>query len=111
MWPHLPIGVVKATTKGKLYDLGPYPAMTSGDDSVVGELWRFEFEQVAETLQVLDEIEDYRDSPNDLYKRVIVPCDVEGASVAAFTYHYALPLDESQRVLSINGGCSWPSAS
>lgn len=111
-WPHPPLEVRSATTQGNLYDLDAYPAMTPGVDIVLGEVWRFELQQMPETLRVLDEIEDYRDADDDLYKRVVVDCSVDGVVERAYTYHYAAALDEQTRVhpLVVDNKqiCKWP---
>jgi gamma-glutamylcyclotransferase (GGCT)/AIG2-like uncharacterized protein YtfP len=48
-WPFPPVKVLPATTRAALYDLGPYPAIGPGDDTIVGELWFLREEDVAET--------------------------------------------------------------
>lgn len=108
MWPQTPIEILPAKTQGVLYDLGSYPAMIAGSDQVVGEVWRFAAEQMPETLRVLDQIEDYRDASDDLYKRVIVDCGVNGKFVQAYTYHYAMKLDQRFRIHERDGRCEWP---
>lgn len=57
-----------------MYDLGPYPAIISGDDWVLGERWEFAPQDLLATLKVLDEIEGYRNRADDLYQRQIVSC-------------------------------------
>lgn len=89
-WPHAPTSVIPATTLGTLYDLGPYPALTEGSDTVAGELWFIELSALRETLRVLDEIECYGNADVDLYERRIVPChDMEGNLFRAYTYFLA----------------------
>ena len=110
-WPHAAKRVTRATTLGALYDLGAYPAMLSGGDVVVGELWCFEEQQMPETLRVLDEIEDYYGEPTDLYQRVIIECkSLDGQRNLAYTYRYAAAPDESMRVdPGPDGQVRWPS--
>jgi len=44
----------KATTGGKLYDLGMYPGFVAGDTGTVkGELYRINEEDAEETLEML----------------------------------------------------------
>lgn len=88
-WPHAPLAVIAAETLGELYDLGPYPALITGDDRVAGELWRLRPEDVAHTLQVLDEIECFGQGGVDLYVRRIVRCQTSHGEEEAYTYFLA----------------------
>ena len=113
MWPRKPVSISVATTGGVLYNLGPYPAMTAGADIVRGEAWEFEAGDLDATLKALDGIEGYRDQPDDLYKRVVIECEIRFAKleaagrVSAYTYHYAHELEKSQRVPPVGGVCEW----
>ncbi len=109
-WPRQPLSVEPAWTLGRLYDLGPYPALVAGDDRVRGELWRFAAEDLPETLRVLDGIEGFRNQPGDLYRRVVAECMTKAGQVAnAFTYRYARPLPASVRTIPphVSGYCAW----
>jgi gamma-glutamylcyclotransferase (GGCT)/AIG2-like uncharacterized protein YtfP len=116
-WPHSPLEIEPATVLGQLYDLGSYPALLPGDDVVEGEAWRLAESEMPDTLRVLDEIEGYHDSPQDLYKRVTIECDLIGDShegsescVKAYTYHFSTTLDAAHRILpGDDGRCRWPS--
>ena len=59
MWPKRPIRIEPAVVNGELWDLGSYPGLCAGSDSVLGELWTFADRDIAETLEVLDGIEGY----------------------------------------------------
>jgi gamma-glutamylcyclotransferase (GGCT)/AIG2-like uncharacterized protein YtfP len=88
-WPHGPVRIDHATIRAALYDLGPYPAIGSGDDAVRGELWEIAAEHVEETLRVLDEVEGYWQLGDDLYIRRLVTCRADdGREVEAWTYYY-----------------------
>lgn len=116
-WPSPPLSVHPAIVRGELFDLGAYPALMPGGDLVEGEAWQLAESDLSETLRVLDQIEDFSDSAQDLYKRVAIECTVykdgfasRGSIVQAQTYHYATSLDGSLRVRpDINGRCCWPS--
>ena len=112
MWPHQPIEVVDATIQAALYDLGPYPAITEGTDTISGELWRFQDEDVDKTLEVLDEIEWYQQDGNDLYIRQVVECkQSRGTTDLAYAYFYAnqTELSSANRVKAdVDGLCRWP---
>jgi gamma-glutamylcyclotransferase (GGCT)/AIG2-like uncharacterized protein YtfP len=101
-WPYSPVAVETAFVRGRLYDLGPYPALAPGEDWIRGELWRLNPAHTAETLEVLDEVEGYSVSPGDLYVRKVVECRTQsGDAYLASVYFYARPerLDERARVL------------
>ena len=74
LWPCKPLRIAAATTRGHLYDLGPYPALTAGTDVVLGELWYVPLENLPEVLRTLDAIEGFRGAPDDLYRRETIPC-------------------------------------
>lgn len=89
-WPQPPVEVRAATLRAALYDLGPYPAIGAGDDSVAGELWFIAAEHMVQTLRVLDEIEGFGQGGTDLYTRRVVECrDEQGEAHRAYTYFYA----------------------
>ncbi len=112
MWPHQPSSVRGATIQAKLYDLGPYPAITTGDDLVRGEVWCFRREHVADTIRELDAIEGYQQGQHDLYVRRVVECTVtNGDLVSAFAYFYASQTDltdENRIHRGDDESCSWP---
>ena len=112
LWPFSPKSVVLARARGALYDLGDYPAMTLGDDWIAGEVWTFEASQMERTLQVLDEIEGYFGNQNDLYRRLLIECHLEGDATAnCFSYHYVPTLDERLRILPAERNVvAWPHA-
>lgn len=89
-WPFKPISVQVAFAKGKLFDLGPYPALTHGGDWIQGELWTFLPDQIPDILQVIDDVEGYSPSSLDnLYDRQIIDAVLEnGAILPAFCYFF-----------------------
>jgi gamma-glutamylcyclotransferase (GGCT)/AIG2-like uncharacterized protein YtfP len=109
LWPFPPLSVRPGRIQGELYDLGPYPALALGVDWVGGEVWSFRPEQMEHTLEVLDEIEELHDQPDDLYRRIVTDCHLEGAVLRAFVYVYAMPLENARRVFPGGDGiCIWP---
>jgi gamma-glutamylcyclotransferase (GGCT)/AIG2-like uncharacterized protein YtfP len=91
-WPRPPVRIEWATVVGRLYDLGPYPALVPGSDLVLGELWWIASADLEETLGVLDEIECYGNEDVDLYvRRWIDSVTFEGAPVRAQVYLFAHP--------------------
>ncbi len=91
MWPKTPSCVEEAWAWGELYDAGSYPALLSGTDKVLGELWSFSKDDFGTIAQVLDEIEEYRpEDPYNLYNREIIECEtLSGRRVSAWVYRYA----------------------
>lgn len=90
MWPIEPQKIQPAWTAGRLYDLGPYPALTAGDDRVLGEVWTFPIEDLARTFEVLDEIEG-TNQPGmaNEYDRVLVEVTLAtDEKLVASTYHF-----------------------
>jgi gamma-glutamylcyclotransferase (GGCT)/AIG2-like uncharacterized protein YtfP len=100
MWPTPALNIQPALARGALFDLGPYPGMTEGDDWVFGELRTLAPEDLEQTLCTLDGIEGYDTSTDSgLYVRrtIDVQLDNLGKSMAgeilqAFTYRIADPL-------------------
>jgi len=110
-WPRRPLRIEPATTLGRLYNLGPYPALVGGTDTVLGELWHFDPIDVPETLTVLDRVECYGQEGVDLYVRRVVECRTfDGRSAVAFAYFLAdAACTEQARLIgpNANGHCSW----
>lgn len=86
--------VGKATTPGKLYDLGMYPGFVAGgDDRVKGELYRLQEENLEETIEMLDAYESVTGAAEDEYARVEVQARIEdGGTFRAQTYVYVKEL-------------------
>ncbi len=109
-WPHPPRQIEDATIRGRLYNLGPYPALAPGDDTVAGELWTIAPEHFQETLAVLDEVEAAAGT-GQLYQRRLVMCSTaSGREVAAYVYFYARPhaLAAYPTIApSADGRCHW----
>jgi gamma-glutamylcyclotransferase (GGCT)/AIG2-like uncharacterized protein YtfP len=110
-WPFPPLRVDVALARGRLYDLGPYPALSDGEDWVRGELWHLQPEHLAETLRVLDQIECYGHEDVDLYVRRMIACrTMAGEELRAYAYFFAhsSELPEASRVRPDHlGHCHW----
>lgn len=110
-WPRPAVRIERATTRGKLYDLGPYPAMIYGPDIIDGELWYVTAEDLKVTLAALDEIECFGNDNVDLYVREIVQCRVESGSIQrAHAYFLASPQQLADRdaiAPDHDGRCRW----
>ncbi len=117
MWPRAPLSIRPGFVRGWLFDLGPYPAMwcagchecdvDSFDDDpcqcdwIEGELWSFAKQDMATTIEELDEIEE-TNQPHvcNLYDQILVrvyesPDSPPAAapSVLALTYQFSRPSD------------------
>lgn len=89
MWPRPAAHVEPATTCGRLFDLGPYPALLDGDGEIAGELWHVSPADFRVTLATLDRIECYGVDEVDLYVRRIVTCRTQSGLRRAYAYFLA----------------------
>ena len=83
--------VIAATVAGRLYDLGPFPALGPGDDRVRGELVLIEPALLLPTLRLLDELEGFvpSDPRGSIYLREIAEATTDsGQTIAATLYRY-----------------------
>jgi gamma-glutamylcyclotransferase (GGCT)/AIG2-like uncharacterized protein YtfP len=88
-WPHEPMRVESATIRGRLYDLGPYPALGPGEDVVRGEVWHLAPEHIGETLSSLDEVEGATRLKTAYYRRIVVSCRTDdGRDIDAWVYEF-----------------------
>ncbi len=115
-WPHPPEEVLPATVRGRLFDLGPFPALVAGNDLVAGELWRLSKIHIAETLRVLDQVEAAAGDSANLYIRQIVSARLaNGDNHTAWAYFFARPAEIAPHQLILpdqQGVCRWrPGAS
>src|SRR5262245_17230433 len=109
-WPRKPVAIEKASVRGALYDLGPFPGLVAGEDVVVGELWRLDAEEMRETLAKLDQVEGSCGGADDEYRRVVIACETVAEMVEAWTYLYARvgELRPDRRTKAdANGVCWW----
>ena len=91
-WPAEPLSVQQAWSRGALFGRRDYPAMTAGDDRVIGELWRFREPDVRRVLDALDQIEGTNQvAEEDLYRRVVIETwSLDDQPLEnAYVYHYA----------------------
>jgi gamma-glutamylcyclotransferase (GGCT)/AIG2-like uncharacterized protein YtfP len=97
-WPLAPLSIRPCYVRGALFDLGPYPALTEGEDWIVGELWSFLAPQLATTLAALDRIEGYQVGRTDnLYERCVLSTYAEPVAAAiadARAYVYRMALEQ-----------------
>jgi gamma-glutamylcyclotransferase (GGCT)/AIG2-like uncharacterized protein YtfP len=110
-WPHLPEKIEPAVARGQLHDLGPYPALVEGSDRIGGELWHIRPEHVAETLSILDGVEDAAVGETGLYVRRVVTVETaDGQSQKAFAYFYTRPAEVGDMPIvtpDADGICRW----
>jgi gamma-glutamylcyclotransferase (GGCT)/AIG2-like uncharacterized protein YtfP len=87
----------RCAVRGRLYDLGPYPAFVEGDGITRGEL----FEPADATILAdLDAFEGYdpADPAGSWYVRQ--PIRLDGPSAEAFIYRYNGPVDGRPEIVS-----------
>jgi len=96
--------VGEAMVPGRLYDLGPYPALVPADEMeaakyhVVGELYRLHSDRRAEMLRRLDV---YEGVPDGLYRREQwTALREDGLEVATWVYVYDRPLHDATLIVS-----------
>ncbi len=83
--------VEPSSIRGALYDVGLYPALVEGTDTVRGELVRLAAADLAHVLSILDRLEDYRpgDEEGSMYlRRVIDVRTASGVRERAYAYFY-----------------------
>lgn len=82
---------IPATIRGRLYDVGPFPALSEGDERVRGEVLLVDPAELSRLLVVLDRLEGYEpsDPAGSMYlRRVVEAATDDGAMVAAYAYFY-----------------------
>jgi len=83
LWPRKPTRILTGTIQADLYDLGPYPAASSGENWILGEVWEFQPADMDATIAELDLIEGYMPSRNvNEYVRNIVMTEFVGPEAA-----------------------------
>jgi pyruvate carboxylase len=91
--------VGRATTQGRLYNLGHYPGMilsASAADIVTGELYRLTGS--AEAMAILDRYEESAMSPDsgaEYYRTRRNVLQADGNTLEAWIYIYNRPVDEA----------------
>ncbi|MCE2813977.1 MAG: gamma-glutamylcyclotransferase [Planctomycetaceae bacterium] len=87
MWPKRPRSIQPAIVLGQLWDLGSYPGLCLGNDSILGELWTFDSKDIPATLDILDGIEGYDpSSASGLYLRKVIQVRSNDEQTEAFAY-------------------------
>ncbi len=79
------IKITPAWTYGKLYDLGCFPALTEGNNTVYGELIEFDNPEI---LRRVDCLEGYKGTnhPHNYYERRMIDVFVGSDTVNAWVY-------------------------
>jgi gamma-glutamylcyclotransferase (GGCT)/AIG2-like uncharacterized protein YtfP len=143
MWPRAPLSIRPGFVRGWLFDLGPYPGMWCADclesdckqcdcdshdqderqcDWVEGEIWSLAKQDMAATIEELDEIEE-TNQPQvaNQYDQILVrvydsPSVSNGQSTSqlALTYQFSRLNDliraKRIRAVSSDGCVAWPIA-
>ena len=91
VWPCRPLSIQSAWVRGALFAGPNYPAMKTGSDRVLGEVWMFDESACPEVLWALDALEGTNgNSPQDLYHRFVTETfDVDGNALGeAYVYRF-----------------------
>jgi len=102
---------MNASIHGKLYDLGPYPAVIPGQASVYGEL--VAFTDFAEAIRRMDDLEDYYGPghPSNEYDRLLIAAKTsDGLEHSCYCYFYKDALSVSASGKFLKNGI-WPDPS
>ena len=78
---------IKGYTKGRMYNVGLFPAVVDGNDKIHGEIVFVPSFLYKRTMRVLDTLEGYHGKDDDMYKRRIVDVwDIDGNETLAWIY-------------------------
>ena len=80
-----------ATVRGRLYDVGPFPALADGDECVYGEVLTIDPDVLPRLLAILDDLEGYDpiDPDGSMYvRRLVTATDAGGRELVAHAYFY-----------------------
>jgi len=120
LWPRQPLEINRGYVRGRLYDLGPYPALRCDDDHdadwIAGEVWSFTQDEMGPTITALDLIEETNQPGRlNLYDRCLVRAywsleTLDSVLALAYQYSNAAELAAVQRVrCGRQGYAAWPS--
>ena len=86
-----------ATTQGKLFDLGAFPALKEGEDQVKGELIIIDKAHQKEALESMDILEGHP----DFYRREMVKVKEinSGKNHQAWTYIYNSEINDRSKLI------------
>ncbi len=110
-WPTAARGIFPGTVRGTLWDLGPYPGLTIGDDKVRGEIWMFTKVEMPRILQALDAVEGFFGKDGDLFvRKAAYAAADEGGIVPVWIYYYGRTMlsNAKQIAPAADGTVSWP---
>lgn len=114
LWPAEPLSIEVAWVRGTLFGRHDYPAMTAGEDRILGERWEFDAADFDRVIQTLDQIEGTNQPGRpDLYLRVhLQTWDLQGHSLGdAVGYRYATDPRQDGFILldpAEDGFVRWP---
>ncbi|MCW5713409.1 MAG: gamma-glutamylcyclotransferase [Bauldia sp.] len=89
--------IMPCVVRGKLFDLGPYPAFLNGEGLVHGELFEPADATILSDLDAFEEF-DPRDTTASLYLRE--PVSLVGSPLEAYVYRYNRPVYGAAEIAS-----------
>jgi gamma-glutamylcyclotransferase (GGCT)/AIG2-like uncharacterized protein YtfP len=94
-------GWVADRVRGRLFDLGPYPALVDWDDPDAG--WVEGFVRAVDPRELEERLDPYEGVGEGLYRRVAVPT-AGGRWVWVYVYPHPLPSDARGPLVRWRGG-------
>ncbi|MGL4589437.1 MAG: gamma-glutamylcyclotransferase family protein [Mycoplasmatales bacterium] len=102
------LSITDAQVKGKLFHLPHkgYPALIAGEDQVRGQL--IEIEDNLQLIQLLDEIEDYKENNEQVseyfrHKKMVI-CNQQEVMAYVYEYNHVLDPEFSKSAIYIKDG-------
>ncbi|WP_158212329.1 gamma-glutamylcyclotransferase family protein [Natranaerobius trueperi] len=89
-----------ATTKGELYDLGAFPGLIEGSDTIKGQLMYIDSDHYQSALSVLDTMEGYDENNinNSLYIRKLVTVHADNQTIEAYAYFWNGSVEQAKKI-------------
>lgn len=92
---------IPATTRGKMYSLGSFPAVVEGDKTIYGELMYIKPEEYINVLHDLDFLEGFYVVEDSMYVRKLVDCfDMKGRKIKAWIYLWNRNIENFSEIIS-----------
>ncbi|MEH1765420.1 MAG: gamma-glutamylcyclotransferase [Nostoc sp.] len=102
------VDVKKAFVKGQLFALPmDYPAMTLGDSKVYGYLLSFSNPKILNELDVLEDYQPHRQTPENLYNRQIIEVYEPQSRSYSWAWVYLMTLEQVEQLRGLLQPDGW----